>query len=131
MTSCSVDVTLDVSYEGSFHCQGILAAEIARASKQLFHHHELALRISVSSAASAINVVPTAISYLGSNLHHFDTYSIPTEQPAASTNFQLMKTSPMTYQQVQDLSLTAQHLFALCGYPTERTKALWPPGVSQ
>ena len=102
-----------MAQEGPSCCQKILALETAHAAKQLFQDHELALRISVSLAARLTNVVSTAISYLGSNLHHFDTYSIPTEQPAASTSLQLIKTPPMTYQQVQALSDSAASVCTL------------------
>ena len=99
-----------MTQEGPSYCQDLLAFDIAHASKQLFPDHDLVLRISVTSAADA---VPTAIRHLGSHLHHFDTYSIPTEQPAASTNLQLATTSAMTYPQVQALSGSAASICTL------------------
>ena len=99
-----------MTQEGPSYCQEVLAFEIAHASKQLSQDHDLALRISVSSATDA---VPTAISYLGNNLHYFDTYSIPTEQPANSTNLQLAKGLAMTYPQVQALSGSAASVCTL------------------
>ena len=101
---------VDLSQEGPSYSQEVFALEIAHASKRLYQDHELALRISVSSAADAM---PTAIRHLGTNLHHFDTYSIPTEQPAASTNLQLASASAMTYSQVQALSGSAASVCTL------------------
>lgn len=84
MTSCSIGVTLLVAQDSN-HTELVQSVrQFAKFAHQL-HQHQLAISISVGPATDTTVIPPPGVLIeLGAYLHHFDTYSIPAEQAAAS-----------------------------------------------
>ncbi|KAL3146902.1 hypothetical protein ABBQ38_014874 [Trebouxia sp. C0009 RCD-2024] len=105
LTTCSISVALVIA-------QSSAGAELAAfanckqvaTSAHLLQQHQLALRISVGPAkGTTIVPPPDVLRQLRAFLHEFDTYSIPTEQPAACRTTSTDLESKLSYDHVEYL----------------------------
>ena len=107
MTSCKVGVTVLVA-QGSRHTElANSAKQVARFAQLLHLQQQLALRVSFEAATdTTILPPPGVLQQLQACLYQFDTYSIPTEQPAASRTLSAETNSKITYDHLWYLSNT-------------------------
>ena len=85
ITTCRADFTLLVAHDSNV-TELMKSAEHIALSARLLQEHQLIVGISIQPATNT-TIVPPAIvlRQLGAFLCRFDTYTIPTDQPAANT----------------------------------------------
>lgn len=83
MTSCSIGITLLVP-QGSNTFMLSMSAQQVAAHAHVLHQHQLTLGMSVEAATEAASLPePIVLHVLKAYLCQFDTFSVPTDQPAA------------------------------------------------